>query len=166
MNPRLQQTTAALRSRWARLTARERRIATIVLVMIGALLLWLLALGPAWQATRTLPAELQRLDGQWQQMQRLAAESRALRGAPAVAAGQSVATLRTSTQGLGDGAKLLLVGDRATLTLTDTPGDELRDWLQQAREGAHARPVEVKLTRNPQGNFAGTVVVVLPGAAP
>jgi general secretion pathway protein M len=166
MNPRLQQGTAALRERWARLAPRERRTATVVLVVVGVLLLWLLALRPAWQATRTLPIELQRLDSQWQRMQRLAAEARGLRGAPAVPAGQSAAALRASTEALGAGARLLVLGDRATLTLTDTPGDELQDWLQQAREGARARPVELKLTRNPQGNFAGSVVVALPGAAP
>lgn len=166
MNPRLDQTTAALRARWAALAPRERRAASVVLAVLAGLLLWLLAIRPAWQATRVLPVELQRLDTQWQQMQRLAAESRSLRGAPAVPAVQSAAALRASTESLGDGAKLLLVGDRATLTLVDTPGDELQDWLQQAREGARARPVEVKLIRNPQGNFAGSVVVALPGAAP
>jgi general secretion pathway protein M len=165
MNPRFNQTTAALRGRWAALAPRERRIASVVLGVIGVLLLWLLALGPAWQATRALPIELQRLDSQWQQMQRLAAESRSLRNAPAVPAGQSAAALRASTEALGDGAKLLVVGDRATLTVTDTAGDELQGWLQQAREGARARPVEVKLIRNPQGNFSGSVVVALPGAA-
>lgn len=160
------ESTAALRSLWARLAPRERRSVTIVLVLLAGLLLWLLALRPAWQASRTLPVELQRLDAQWQQMQRLAAESRSLRGAPAVPAGQAAAALRASTEALGDGAKLLVVGDRATLTLTGTPGDELQAWLQQAREGARARPVEVKLTRNPQGQFSGSVVVALPGAAP
>lgn len=163
---RFDDTTAALRSRWAALAPRERRAATLALVVLGVFLLWLLAIRPAWQATRALPTELQRLDAQWQQMQRLAAEARGLRGAPAVPAGQSAAALRASTDALGDGAKLLVVGDRATLTLTDAAGDELQRWLREAREGARARPIDVKLTRNPQGNFSGSVVVALPGAAP
>ena len=78
----------------------------------------------------------------------------------------SAAALRASTESLGEAGKLLVVGDRATLTLTDAAGDEVQAWLQEAREGARARPVEVRLTRNAQGNFDGNLVVALPGAAP
>lgn len=154
-----------LRARWAALSARDRRAASIAIAAVGLLLLWLVALRPAWQATRTLPGEVQRLDAQLQQMQRLAAEARSLRGAAAVPTAQSAAALRASSEVLGDGARLLVAGDRATLTLTDVAGDELQRWLLEAREGARARPLEVNLTRNPQGNFAGSVVVALPGAA-
>jgi general secretion pathway protein M len=157
--------TDPLRARWAALAPRERRVAAVATAVIVILLLWLVALRPAWQATRALPAEVRRLDAQLQQMQRLAAETRGLRGAAAVAPSQSADALRASALALGDGARLVVAGDRATLTLTDVAGDELQRWLLEAREGARARPVDVTLTRNPEGNFAGSVVVALPGAA-
>jgi general secretion pathway protein M len=160
---RLRSATEPARRWWAALAPRERRAATLALALLAALLLWLIALRPAWQATRTLPAELQRLDAQWQQMQRQAAEARMLRQAPAVAPAQSIAALRASSESLGDGARLVIAGDRATLTLADVAGDELQRWLLEAREGARARPLEVRLTRNPQGNFAGSIVLALPG---
>ncbi|MBC7717600.1 MAG: type II secretion system protein M, partial [Pseudorhodobacter sp.] len=70
--------------------------------------------------------------------------------------------LKTASERLGDSAKLVMQGDRATLTLTGVNADALRAWLQEARSTARARPVEMQLVRNPRG-FSGTLVVTLGG---
>ncbi|MFN7197987.1 MAG: type II secretion system protein M, partial [Hylemonella sp.] len=96
---------------------------------------------------------------------REAAESRELRDAPRINLAQASTALQATTERLGDNGKLQVIGDRATLTLTNADGDQLRRWLAEARSGARARPVEANLTRGPQGH-SGTLVVALPGNTP
>lgn len=156
---------AQLRARWRSLGQRERRLLTVLAVVIGIALVWLLFVQPAWRTLRSAPAEIDRLEAQLQQMRREAAESQSLRSAPRINLAQASAALRASTDRLGANGKLQVLGDRATLTLTNADGDQLRRWLAEARSGARARPVEANLTRGPQGH-SGTLVVALPGNAP
>ena len=81
----------ALRARWQGLGARDRRLAKLALAVLGAFLLWALALQPAWRTLRDAPAQLDALDSQLQEMQALAAEARELRAAPALSTAQSSA---------------------------------------------------------------------------
>jgi general secretion pathway protein M len=155
---------AALRTRWRALSARDRRLTRLALAVLGAFLLWALALQPAWRTLRDAPAQLDALDGQLQQMQSLAAEARELRAAPALGTAQSAAALQAASDRLGNKARLSLQGERAVLTLNGASGGQLRDWLAEARAGARARPIEAQLSRNAQG-FSGSIVLKL-GATP
>jgi general secretion pathway protein M len=149
---------------WLARTTRERRAVIVVLALLGALLVWSLLVQPAWRSARAAPAQLDQLDGELQQMQRIAAESRVLRAVAPVSQTQAGAALKAATERLGDRAKLNLQGDRATLSLTGISPEALRGWLVEARSGARARPVEATLQRGPAG-FTGSVSVTL-GAAP
>ncbi|NML13472.1 type II secretion system protein GspM [Azohydromonas caseinilytica] len=151
-----------LRARWRALAPRERRLLSVAGALLGVLLLWLLAVQPAWRTLREAPVEIDRLEAQLQRMQRQAAEVRELRATPPVPAAQGVEALRSATQRLGERAKLTVAGDRATVTLTGVEGEQLRDWLAEVRNGARARPVEMQLTRAGQG-FSGNVVLALGG---
>jgi len=153
-----------LRARWRALAPRERNAATLAGAALGLLLVWLLALQPAWRTLRDAPAQIDRLDAQLQQMQQMAAESRELRGTPPLSSAQSVAALQAATARLGDRARLVVSADRATLTLTGVTGDQLRDWLFEARSGARTRPIEAQLTRGPSG-YSGSLVVAIGGGS-
>lgn len=148
---------------WLARTTRERRAVIVVMVVLAALLVWSLFIQPAWRSTRAAPAVLDQLDGELQQMQRIAAESRVLRAVAPVSQAQAGAALKAATERLGDKAKLNLQGDRATLSLTGISPEALRAWLNEARSGARARPVEATLQRGPAG-FTGSITVTL-GAA-
>jgi general secretion pathway protein M len=149
--------------RWRALAPRERLIATIALVLIGVGLVWSVAVQPAWRTIREAPAQIDRLDAQLQAMQRMAAETRELRGVSPVGPAQAHDALRSATERLGaEKARLSLQGDRATLTLTGVTGEQLSHWLGEARSGARARPVEAQLTRS-AGGYAGTLIVALGG---
>ena len=150
--------------RWQALAPRERQGVTIVLALVAVALFWLLAVQPAWRTLRTAPAEADVLEAQWQQMQRLAAESKELRAAPPVAPAQSAAALKAATERLGTQGRLTLAGERATLTLSGASGSQLGAWLVEARSAARARVVEAQLTRGPQG-YSGSVVVALGGGS-
>jgi general secretion pathway protein M len=158
---------APWRARWQALGPRERRGLALAAWVLGLFLLWALAIAPAWRTTREAPAQLDRLDAQLQQMQRQAQEARELRAIPALGSSQTAAALRAATDTLGTGGRLVISGDRATLTLSGVNGSQLRDWLAEARSAARARPVEANLTRGPQG-FTGSIVVAMPagGTAP
>lgn len=156
--------TAPLRARWRALGARERRGLAIAGWVLGLFLLWALALAPAWRTTRGAPAQLDRLDAQLQQMQRLASEARVLRTTPPLNSAQSAAALRAASDALGTVGRLQVAGERATLTLAGANGTQLRDWLAEARTSARARPLEANLTRGPQG-YSGSIVVALPSGS-
>lgn len=149
---------------WRSLAARERRLLTVGGFLVLLALLWWVAVQPAWRTLALAPSEHERLDAQLQQMQREAAEVQQLRSLPPLPTDQAGAALRAATERLGDKAKLTLQSDRATVMLTGVSTAALRDWLDEARAGARARPVEANLTRGPNG-FTGNVILSL-GAAP
>jgi general secretion pathway protein M len=154
---------APLRQRWQALAPRERRIVAALAWALGLLAVWFIAVVPAWRTVTTAPARLDQLDAQLQQMQRLAAETATLRALPPVGGLQSQSALKAATDALGPAARLVLGGDRATITFTNASGTQVRDWLAEVRSAARVRPVEANLTRGPQG-YSGTVIVQMPGS--
>lgn len=153
---------APWRERWRALAARERRLVALAATVVALFAVWSLLVAPAWRTVRAAPAEIERLDRQLQDMQRLAAETRELRRTPPMPPAQATAALRAATERLGERARLTLAGDRATVTFNGVDGDKLRDWLAEVRVGARARPLEAQLVRAGHG-FDGTVVLVLAG---
>jgi general secretion pathway protein M len=153
--------TAPWLQRWQALAPRERRAAVWVAWAAGLALLWFIGIAPAWRSVSTAPARLDQLDAQLQQMQRMAGEVTALRALPPVGGLQSQSALKAATDALGPAGRLLLGGDRATVTFTNATGTQVRDWLAEARSAARVRPVEANLTRGPQG-YSGTVIVQMP----
>jgi len=51
-------------------------------------------------------------------------------------------------------------GERVTVNVKGLSGNDLIDWLAEARSGARARATEVRLARDAQG-YSGTVVLSL-----
>lgn len=145
---------------WQGRTRRERQAVVIVAAVLGLFALWSVAVQPALRTVREAPAQLDRLEAQYQQMQRIASESTALRGAPRVSVSQAGTALKAATDRLGERGKLSLQGERATLTLTGVSPEALRAWLTEARSGARARPVDAQLQRGPQG-YSGSLSVTL-----
>lgn len=148
---------------WRVRTPRERQAVAVVVIVLGLFLVWTSLVAPALRTVREAPAQLDRLDAQLQQMQRIAAEGNALRGASRVSPSQATIALKAATDRLGDRARLVVQGDRATLTLTGgVDPAALRAWLVEARSGARARPVDAQLQRGAQG-YTGSIGVTLGG---
>ena len=155
---------APLKARWQVLDKRERQLMKIAAWVVGLALAWFVAVAPAWRTVSKAPARLDQLDAQLLQMQRLAGEVRGLRTAPAVGSVQAQAALKSASESLGAAARLVISGDRATVTFTNVNSGQLRQWLSEVRSAARARPIEANLTRGAQG-FNGSIVVALPGGA-
>lgn len=149
---------------WRSLSSRDRRLATLAGVAVAAFVLWGLALQPALSTLREAPPALERLEAESQQMQLLAAESRTLRSAPPVTPAQAATALKAAAARLDDRAKLVVQGERATVTLKGIDGASLRSFLTEARAGARARPVEAQLVRGPKG-YDGTLIFAIGGPA-
>lgn len=150
---------------WRSRAKRERQAVVLVAAVIGLFIVWSLFVQPAWRTAREAPAQLDALEAQLQQMQRVAAESRGLRSTAPVGSAQAGIALKAASDRLGDKARLNLQNDRAILTLTGgvTP-EALRAWLSEARAGARARPIEAQLQRGPNG-YTGTLTVSFGGAS-
>ncbi|MEG0973571.1 MAG: type II secretion system protein GspM [Comamonas sp.] len=160
--------TALLRQRWQALDARERRSLVLAGGVVLIALLWWLAIAPVIQTWRSAPGEHQRLDTQIARMQSLQTEARQLQSATTLTASQARQQLESSmTQQLGGSAKLSVLGERATVTLTNAPAAATQGWLAQVRANAHAIPVELRLSANTGKagtvpTWSGTMVLQLP----
>jgi len=148
---------------WRGRTPRERQAVIVIVLVLVLFAVWSLFVQPALRTTREAPLQLDRLDAQYQQMQRVATEATALRGASRVSPTQAAAALKAATDRLGSSAKLALQGDRATLTLNGVNAEALRAWLNEARSGARARPTDAQLTRGASG-YSGTIGLTIGGA--
>lgn len=148
---------------WQARAPRERAMVIVAAAAVVLLVLWWLAIAPALATLRAAPAQLDALDVQLQEMQQLAAEARSLRATPPISTEQALAALKAAQERHGEKMRLVLQGDRATITLANLPAAALREWLQEVRTSARVRPIEATLTRSPQG-FSGSLVIVLPSA--
>ncbi len=148
--------------RWEALPPRERLGLGLAGWIIGAGLIWVAGVQPALITLREAPTKIDALDVQLQAMQRMAAEVRELRTISPVSSAQAAQALKSATDRLGEKAKLSLLGDRAVLTLNGVTPEPIRAWLNEARIGARARPVEAQLARAAEG-YSGTLTVTFAG---
>jgi general secretion pathway protein M len=153
-----------LEERWQAAQPRERQMARTAAVVVGAALVWLIAIAPAWRTLSKAPDEIDRLDAELRQMRALAQQAQQLKQAPAISQDQSITALRSATERLGPNAELTLSGPQAQLRLRGISGAALATWLTEARQSARARPQEVELQSGPQG-YTGRLTVTLPGAS-
>jgi general secretion pathway protein M len=156
-------TRALLRARWEGLAAREKMLTAAAGALIVVALVWLVLLGPALGTLRGAETQRRALDEQLRQMQALQAQAQALQAQPKQNHDDAVRLLELSVrQRLGTSARILIAGDRATVTLTGTSPDALAQWLTQARVNARALPGEARIARNAAGLWEGTLVLALP----
>jgi len=154
---------ARARQRWLALPPRERSAIALAAAVVGLAALWWIALSPALATLRGAPAQHRSLDAQLSRMRSLAAQAQALQAQPRISITDAPRLLETSVQErLGGTARLVVAGERATLTLTGASGDALAQWLTQARVNARALPGEARLNRNANGLWDGTLVLTLP----
>ncbi|SDM69361.1 general secretion pathway protein M [Oryzisolibacter propanilivorax] len=165
--PALAQAWAPLQAQWRRLAAREQTLVLLAGALVALALLWWLLLAPALLTWKTSAARHAQVDAQLQQMLQLQAEAQQLQQAPRAPAVDALAALRGATgQLLGDGARLVIAGEQATVTLQQVPAEALARWLAQVRAQAHATPLQARLTRSSAPGAApawdGTLVLALP----
>jgi general secretion pathway protein M len=154
---------SVLKARWGRLAPREKMLTAASAALVTAVLIWMVALGPALATLRTANEQHRVLDSQLRRMLGLQAQAQALKNQPKQNYEEGLHLLELSVQQrLGTTARLQVVGDRATITLSGTAPEALAQWLTQARVNARALPNEAHLRRNAAGFWEGTVIMTLP----
>jgi len=164
-NAQWQNLKAQAKAQWEGLGERERLSLQLVAWVLGAFMLWLLAVAPGLRTLRQAPGQLATLEAQLQEMQGLASEVRELRATPTVPAALAVQALQAASDHLGPAAKLSLSGDRAILNINGVKAEALQAWLGEVRSAARAKPLEAKLQRGPNG-YSGSIVLGLSGVNP
>ena len=162
---------APLRQRWNALAQREQNLLLLAVSVVALALLWWVALAPALQSLRTAPARHAVADRELQSMLQMQAQAELLRQQPQSSSADSKALLEKSvTAELGSTAKLQWLGQRAQITLTNTPAPALARWLSQARDNSHAAVAEMKLNRqaptadaDASVRWSGNLLLDLPG---
>jgi general secretion pathway protein M len=155
--------TDALRARWAAFAPREKMMVAVATAVVAFGLLWMIAIGPALATLRNADEQRRTLDAQVQRMAALQAQAQSLQSQPKQNRDESLRQLEASVrQRLGTTGRVVISGDRVTITLAATPADALAQWLAQTRITARALPGEAHLTRNATGTWDGTLVVTLP----
>lgn len=145
---------------WRARSPRDRLLIGVMAAVLGAFVVWTLAIAPAWRTLRDAPAQLAALDTQLLQMRTQAAEVRELRNTTPIAPAQAGVALKAAAERHGDKVRLTLQGERALLTFQGASPEQVRALLVEARSAARARPVEAQLTRSAAG-FNGTLVLSL-----
>ena len=164
---------APLRQRWNALAQREQNLVLLASSVVALALLWWVALAPALQSLRTAPARHAAADRELQTMLEMQAQAELLRQQPQSSSADSKALLEKSvTTELGSTAKLQWLGQRAQVTLSNTPAPALARWLSQARDNSHASVAEMKLDRQAAASqtdatvrWSGNLLLDLPGNA-
>lgn len=154
---------AAPAAAWQRLAPRERLMTAAAAGLVLFALFWWTLVAPALATLRGAEAQHRVLDEQIARMRALQQQAQALQAQPRQGYDESVRQLEAAVrQRLGTNARMAIAGERVTLTLSAVPADALAAWLTQARVNARALPAEARLTRNPAGQWDGTLVVTLP----
>lgn len=150
-----------LQARWNSLARREQQLLLGALALVLAALLWWVGVAPALTTLRSADNQHRLLDAQLQQMQRLQAQAKTLQAQPRMALDEARRLLEASVKPMAATAQLVLVGERASVTLKGASPDALAQWLTQARLNARAVPSEAHLVRSAAGTWDGTLVLTL-----
>lgn len=155
--------TQALRQRWTALAPREKMLVAAAAAAIAVALVWMILIGPALSTLRHSDEQRRALDTQLQRMLSMQSQVQSLQSQPKQNYDEAVRQLELSVrQRLGTTGRMVIQGERATVTLTGTSPDVLAQWLTQARVNARAIPGEAHLLRNSNGLWDGNLVLTLP----
>lgn len=148
---------------WQGLGAREKTLASATLALVAAALLWWLAIAPALNVLRTAQTQRTALDAQLQQMQSLAAQAKGLQALPKIKSADAARALEALVkQRLGATGQMSLVGNQATISLTNARADALAQFLGQARSVGSALPSQARIRRGSNAEtWDGTLVLQL-----
>lgn len=159
MNAAVQQ----LKARWSTLAAREQWMVAAAIAVVAFALVWWVLVGPALATLRASEEQHRALDAQVQRIAALQAQAQSLQSQPRIGYDEALRQLELSVrQRLGATARMVIAGDRVTITLTGTQPDALAQWLAQARVNARALPGEAHLSRTATGLWDGSLVLALP----
>ena len=168
MNAPLASTRAALdtawapwQARWTQASAREQTLVRLGAALLLLALVWTVAVSPALRTLRTAQTQGPQLRAQLQDMLLLQAQAKALQAKVGAPPQDAKSLMEAALPVLGESARMVFAGDRATVTLQSSSADALVQWLAQVRLNARAVPLELRLTQS-KGLWKGSEELQLP----
>ena len=149
---------------WQHRSVRERLLLQMAAWLIGLAVLWTLGLAPALRIWQAAPDRQTALDRQTQQMLQWQSEARRLTSPQAITRAEAVQWLQAHVSALGPKATLQMQGEQMQLTLEAASPEALAQWLSQAREHAHARPLQAQLQQAPANTNSTSTGVLWQGS--
>jgi general secretion pathway protein M len=143
---------------WQQRSTRERLLLSVGTVVIGLALIWGVGLAPALRTWQEAPARQAQLEEQTQQMLRLQYQAQNLKKQQAFSRSEAIQWLENHLRELDPQAKLTPQAEHMQVSLQAAPADKLANWLTQAREQAHARPVQAQLKHSARPAGDNTVL--------
>lgn len=154
------------RSMFQALPDKDRQRLQYLAAAMLCTLLWFLNISPALQTYQQAPLQLARLEQQSETLKALQLQAMALQKAPRIKAQDASAVLpQIMASTLGSGAKLNLEATRATFQVSSVSAEALAQFLEAARNQAHALPTEAHLQKfkaGTQDKWRGTLILNLP----
>ena len=153
---------------WLQRSPRERLLLSVGATVIGLALVWRVGLAPALHTWQEAPTRQAQLDQQTQQMLQLQAQTQSLKKPQTISRSEAIQWLESHLSELDPKAKLSLQAEHMQLSLQAAPAENLANWLAQARELAHARPLQAQLQQatGPAGDntvlWRGSLLLRLP----
>lgn len=158
-----------LQARWRSLSPREQGLLQVLGTVLLLALLWIGAIAPPLHSLRDSESRRAALAASHAQMQVWQAQAQAVQQQPRLNAAQAAQALQSLTQAAGAGWQLQVLGERATLQVSDATPEALAQWLLQAREQAQSLPVQAQLEshnasaeRTSEPRWRGRLVLALP----
>lgn len=148
MTERLTTWTSQAKTLWMQRSPRERWLLMTASLALALALLWTVGLAPALRTWQEAPAKQAQLDTQTQHMRQLQAQAEALKQTPALSRRDAIQWLESHLSELGPKAQLTVQAEHLRLNLQAAPAQALAQWLAQAREQAHARPIQAQLQQS------------------
>lgn len=155
-----------LQSAWQALPAQRQRWVTVALGALALLLVWALAVQPAWRTLQQSRQQKAHLAAQLGEMQALATQARQLQAKPALDRSAASVQLQQAVKThLGATAQVQSQPEQLQVTFKAAAPDKLAAFLSEIRQ-AGASVTSMQTTRNTSasGGWDGQISVRTPGA--
>ena len=159
----------ALRTAWQQRPVRERLGVLAGSALLMLILLWQIAIGPAWSVWREAPARQARIDARTRQMLQWQTQAQELQPVARVDRREALPRLQAAADRLlGPGARLQPQGEQLLVTLQAAPAEGLAQWLALARNEAQVLPLQARLqqpddtSRPTEALWQGSLLMRLP----
>lgn len=139
--------TSKLKAWFEQRPLREQRLLFGLLGLLVVLLVWSLAVAPAWHAWRTSAQAHAELEADFERMQAMAHEANTLKAHPSMTPEQAKTWVLESTHKLGK-ASVNTQGDSFQISFSDVAPEVLASWLAQARAHAQLTPIQANWKRS------------------
>lgn len=156
---------AGMGTRWQAMAPRERLLVQLAAWVLGAGLIWMLGITPAWKTLQKSPDRLRALDAQLVRMQDWAAQAQAIRqdgSSPVPERSTTIGLIENTARDLGPGTQVNVMGNQVVVRLTQVAPDLLARSLDQLRRAARVVPVSAELEQVGD-RWSGSLTLAGPG---